>query len=196
MRCLLPLALLLVACDGFPPPDIVEPGGLLPEARCRAGLDLEDGAVLGHVVGGEFESLAEGSPLRVHAGGQGGYHSDLVLRLTGPDARIEATDALDLDVVVSGGWTEGRTANLVSDCRSFGEPGYYATVRLIWNGPPRDDEGDDEWDDWEEGPSIGWSELTSYTAEFTTTVVLGGEELVFFDDVELTRGEMDDEGGG
>ena len=145
MRRFLPLLFVLVACDpGLSNDGSGLPGSVLPAASCEQSLNQDADVVLGHLVGNEFEPISEGSPLPVHAGSQGGYHSDLLVRLTGPGADLESSGGLRLDVDVSGGWTENRVANLMPECRGLGSPGYYAQVRLFWYGPPVEEEEEED----------------------------------------------------
>jgi hypothetical protein len=157
---------------------------------------------LGQLVDGAFEPLASGSPLAVHAGSQGGFHSDVVLLLRGDGADEWAESGLAYDVDVSGGWEESQLGDLVPECRRLGTVGYFHESRMFWSGPgcgedPCTGEDDQSAACWEyrecdememEGfATISWSELTSQTvtvnaqaasAAFDATAEVGGITLV------------------
>lgn len=216
MRRFAPLLFALTAaCElvGTPPQPV-------PTAACEDTLSRESAVEIGHIVDGSFEPLEDGSPLRVHAGAQGGFHSDLQLRVTGPAADVEVFGGVHVEVDLSGGWTELRDTSFSPVCRGLGSPGYYAAVRVYWQGPPPYDYcGEDpceadpdseeceeyeecweyaDWYDDEEGPSIGWTQLTANFASFLVVVETeGGPLQAIVDGIDLGKGDQEeDEGGG
>lgn len=99
MRFAFALTLLLAACDPFAG-DLIDPdlpeGPLQPDSTepaedprlgrtCEDSLEGAPTATLGQLVDGEFVELEAGE-LPVHAGGQGGYHSDLLILVEGAGA--------------------------------------------------------------------------------------------------------------
>ncbi len=184
-RTLLPFLFLLTACE-----PMLTPGGIPVErARtCEETLELAPRAVAGHVVDGVFEPLADGSPLAVHSGSQGGFHSDLVIRLEGPGADVDGEwGAVELIAdVTPGGWTESQSDNLHAWCQDLGDPGYYHDARIFWNG------AGDGWDE----DSLSWSEMASQ--QITVELVVETDAFVGADaafDVALRQGQYEDDGG-
>ncbi|MCP4867854.1 MAG: hypothetical protein GY898_03955 [Proteobacteria bacterium] len=189
IRTLLPLLVLLAGCELVL---ALTPGGVPIETMrsCEETLELEGRVVVGHVIDGVFEPLSDGTPVFVHAGSQGGFHSDLVIRLEGPGADAEGGGGIvtmfaDVD---PGGWTEESNSQIHAWCQDLGEPGYYHSARLYWSG------AGDEWDD----DSMSWWELASQVfsldVEITSDAFEGTDGAL---DVSMRQGEMEeDELGG
>jgi len=99
------------------------------------------------------------------------------------------------------------TATLAPQCRDLGAPGYYTEVRLYWSPPVECGEDpctEDEdtpacWDYWDclDFGGMGWTEMSSQTVSLEVEVEVDDLRAVdFAENVALTPGEMDDEGGG
>lgn len=161
MRHLL-LLLLLAGCD----PNAVDPQ---TAATCESELDADPQLVPGQLVDAVFTPLDVGEPLPVHAGGQGGFHSDLVFRLRGPAADTAAAGALTTTADM-GDWVEEQFEDLVPRCQNHGTAGWFHQTRLFWSGPgcgedPCDESGYDseecyDYEDCQEMEDYGMSSLS------------------------------------
>lgn len=234
MRTLPLLFLLLTACDpsaaaiGDPagPADPADPNDpvdrdTFAEARagrtCTTSLAGEPSITLGQLIDGAFEPLGAGAGLPVHAGGQGGYHSDLLVLMEGWGAEAPIANGLDLDVSMApGDWSEGVVTHLNPTCLDLGFFGYFAPVRLFWWGPdgeiteedycgldPCGEDGDslqctEYWDclddfEWGGGsPNISWGEVMDQTATLSASVVSEGySSNATVTDVDLVEGEQE-----
>jgi hypothetical protein len=210
----LPLFLVLCACSPAPsgtldpsnpgdptdPTDPTDPVDVDTFVEARAGrtcadsLAAEPSITLGHLTDGLFEPLGPDARLPVHAGGQGGYHSDVYVLMEGVGADQPIAGGLDLTVgMAPGGWDEGVDADVNPQCWDVGFWGYLVPVRLFWWGPegelfvedycgedPCDDNDTDECMDyldcadefeWGAGsPNIGWFEIQDQTASMSAVV--------------------------
>lgn len=229
MRSFLLLALLLSACDpsagDLIDPDLPEgplqpdPDASLQDPRlgrsCADSLEGPAKATLGQLVDGMFVEL-EDAELAVHAGGQGGYHSDLLILLEGDGADQGLPDGLDLSIdMAPGDWTETLVADLNPQCFDLPFKGYVAPARVFWWGPegehtveetcgvdPCDDPAATDqacWDyidcvDFESGVPWGvvWSDFTRQTATVWATVDASGfYATTAATDVVLVQGEQE-----
>ncbi len=130
MRWLVSLLPLLVL--GCPQP---EPG------PCDTQLTGEPRIELGILEGGLYRPLREDDSLMVHAGLDGGFHSDVTLRIWGEGADQVREDALVREVdVLTGDWTESQRDDLIPQCRDSGGRVLLFVNRLFYLGPPCGDD--------------------------------------------------------
>ncbi len=123
LRALLAL-LALAACEA------VEPAG-----PCEGALVGDSGVEIGTLTGGDYQPLAPGDDLAVHAGIEGGFHSDLALRLSGLGADTPRAGGLRVDIDLDGGWQEGADLDLSPICHDGDDPALLHTGRYRYLGP-------------------------------------------------------------
>jgi hypothetical protein len=201
---LLLLALLLTACDPDPEDENAE--------ICASQLEGDPTATLGQLVQGVFEPLKPGDELPVHAGSQGGYHSDYALLLSGEDADRSVEYGL-LTTADTGEWTEQVNSSLAPRCERFGDAGWYNLSATFWSGPgcgddpcaeAPDDENEACFDydrcveNFDEGyPNISREELVGYDVSIEVSPFVEDLELsARVEQIELVMGGTVSDGGG
>lgn len=98
------LALLLAGC---------------PVAEGPCGGPAADVATLelGQITGGSYAPLVPDEPLLVHSGLDGGFHSDLAVKLSGPGIDADSVGTLAVEAELGLGWTDAQTDPLDPGCR-------------------------------------------------------------------------------
>jgi hypothetical protein len=193
-------ALLLAGC-----PSTGEPG------PCDTALQGEPRIELGDLSGGVYTPLESGDSLMVHSGLDGGFHSDLAVRLWGSGADQTATAGLTFRVAFEGAWDEESIDDLRPVCHDIEEPALLHTGRLFYLGPGCGDDPCTAPDDTapacvehracvereEDGfPNTTWEELYSLTATFEVDVAHDGfDASTAVAPVPLTQGFQVSGGG-
>lgn len=193
----LPLLFVLTACELVGTP--LEP---VPTVACQDTLQRDAAVTVGQIVDHRFEALTQGSEVPVHSGAQGGYHSDLLVRVAGPESDAGINGGLSATIDL-GTWAEERQLTYSPRCRGLGDAGYYAHVRVFWDDGEEGDDDDAAVDDWEDGDDwyvedrFDYGEVVNHSADVHVSVAIGDGLETLVRDILLVEGEQEsDEGGG
>ncbi len=122
---LLPLLVLLLGCPSE-----------APSGPCAAAVDGEPRVELGELAGSVYAPLDSGDELMVHAGLEGGFHSDLAVRLWGAGADADRPAGLTISAELDAPWDEESVFDLAPVCHDLDEPALLHTARYFYRGPP------------------------------------------------------------
>ena len=162
-----------------------------PTGPCADALVGEARIELGEVAGGIYDPLESDDTLMVHSGLGGGFHSDLAVRLWGPDAEGDRLGGLTIAAALDAPWSEAATTDLTPLCRDLGEPVILHTERFFYQGPGCGEDVCVDPDDTSPAcvayrecveqeemgfPNVLWEELYALTASFEVSVSGGGFE--------------------
>lgn len=172
---------------------------------CDSELDGELRVELGVLEGGLYRPLRPDDKLMVHAGLDGGFHSDVTVRLWGEGADVirEGGIVREIDFFADG-WFESQRDDLVPQCRDAGGRMLLFVNRLFYLGPDCPDDpctgpGDDSeecldfrdcLEDVEQGlPHVTWEEVFGHTVGLAAAVD-DGESVAAasVDAIELVQG--------